>query len=136
MRDNINDINANFEQGVETAQQDPFNFPVPGHALTDEPNQWNWDKPARVTDPDQAVEEVINKIENWIASLYLTPPLSAFDVGMTPTAVRRTAGWSRTRSSGCASSTSTRTANHHHPCPHAQTREDDTLLERNRTEWL
>ena len=62
MRDNINDINANFEQGVETARQDPFNFPVPGHALTDEPNQWNWDKPARVTDPEQAITEVINKV--------------------------------------------------------------------------
>jgi tRNA uridine 5-carbamoylmethylation protein Kti12 len=64
MRDDINDINANFEQGVETAQKDPFNFPVPGHALTDEPNQWNWDKPPRVTDPEQAITEVINKVES------------------------------------------------------------------------
>ena len=64
MKDNINDINVNFEQGVETARQDPFNFPVPGHALTDEPNQWNWDKPPRVTDPEQAITEVINKVES------------------------------------------------------------------------
>ena len=35
MKDNINDINVNFEQGVETARQDPFNFPVPCHSLTD-----------------------------------------------------------------------------------------------------
>ena len=63
MRDNINDINANFEQGVETAQQDPFNFPVPGHSLTDSPEQWAWDKPPRVTDPEEAIQTVIEKVE-------------------------------------------------------------------------
>ena len=34
MENNINDPKSNFKQGVETASQDPFNLPVPGHSLT------------------------------------------------------------------------------------------------------
>ena len=63
MENNINDPKSNFKQGVETASQDPFNFPVPGHSLTDSPEQWAWDKPPRVTDPEEAIQTVIEKVE-------------------------------------------------------------------------
>ena len=63
MENNINDPKSNFIQGEKTAQKDPFNFPVPGHSLTDSPEQWAWDKPPRVTDPEEAIQTVIEKVE-------------------------------------------------------------------------
>ena len=63
MEDNINSPTGNFTQGVKTARKDPFNFPVPGHSLTDAPESQVWDKPPRLTDPDEAIEMVISKIE-------------------------------------------------------------------------
>ena len=63
MENNINDLKSNFKQGAETAQKDPFNFPVPGHSLTDAPNSQVWDKPPRVTDPEEAIQMVIEKVE-------------------------------------------------------------------------
>ena len=64
MLDNINKIDNNVEQGLETAARDPFNFPVPGHSLTDEPDKWSWDKPPRMTDPDKVVDFVIDRVES------------------------------------------------------------------------
>ena len=63
MKENINSLNNNMVQGAETAQKDPFDFPVPGHSLTDEPEKWNWDKPPQTVDPDKAVAKVIERIE-------------------------------------------------------------------------
>ena len=63
MENNINDSKSNFIQGEKTAQKDPFNFPVPGHSLTDSPEQWQWDKPPRISDPEEAIEMVIEKVE-------------------------------------------------------------------------
>jgi hypothetical protein len=42
--------------------QDPFDHPIPGQALTDEPGKWPWDKPPQTTDADDAVEDVISSI--------------------------------------------------------------------------
>ena len=63
MKDNINDPNNNLKQGAATARDDPFNFPVPGHSLTDEPDKWPWDKPPRMSDPDKVVDFVIDRID-------------------------------------------------------------------------
>tara|TARA_R110000824_G_C14955086_1_gene651385 strand:- start:96 stop:737 length:642 start_codon:yes stop_codon:yes gene_type:complete len=43
---------------------DPFDAPVPGQSLTDEPGKWPWDKPPIMSDPDDAVEYVVQKIED------------------------------------------------------------------------
>ena len=43
---------------------DPFDAPVPGQSLTDEPGKWPWDKPPTMSDPDDAVEYVVQKIED------------------------------------------------------------------------
>ena len=64
MKENINDPNNNLVQGADTAKEDSFNFPVPGHSLTDAPDQWAWDKQPRMTDPERVVDFVIDKIDN------------------------------------------------------------------------
>jgi hypothetical protein len=64
MKDNINDPNNNLVQGADTAKQDSFNFPPPGHSLTDSPDQWAWDKQPRMTDPERVVDFVIDKVDN------------------------------------------------------------------------
>lgn len=64
MKENINDLNNNVIQGAGTATQDSFNFPPPGHSLTDAPEQWPWDKPPRMTDPDKVVDFIIDKVDN------------------------------------------------------------------------
>lgn len=64
MENNINNSEINLEQGAKTAQKDKFNFPVPGHSLTDTPKSKPWDNPPNTTNPDEAVEIVINKVED------------------------------------------------------------------------
>ena len=64
MKNDINKIDNNVLRGAETAAQDPFNFPVPGHSLTDSPDKWSWDKPPRMTDPSNVVDFVIDKVES------------------------------------------------------------------------
>ena len=49
------DMNFNVKQG-SVKETDDFNFPIPGHSLTDEPKKWMWDKPAQFTDPDMAAD--------------------------------------------------------------------------------
>ena len=39
------DMSFNIKQG-SVKETDDFNFPIPGHSLTDEPKKWMWDKPA------------------------------------------------------------------------------------------
>ena len=37
---------------------DPFNTPVPGQSLTDEPGNYPWEHPPRQTDPETVLEEI------------------------------------------------------------------------------
>ena len=37
---------------------DPFNTPVPGQSLTDEPGNYPWEHPPRQTDPEVVLEEI------------------------------------------------------------------------------
>lgn len=53
----------NLEYG-KSKKVDSFNFPIPGHSLTDEPGKWPWDKTPDISDPDSAVEFVTERIEN------------------------------------------------------------------------
>jgi len=36
----------------------------PGHSLTDSPKKWQWEKPPMYTDPNDAVDHVIEQMEN------------------------------------------------------------------------
>ena len=42
--------------------QDPFDAPIPGQSLTDEPGKWAWEKPPEITDVDEAVESIVTPI--------------------------------------------------------------------------
>ena len=42
---------------------DRFNAPPPGHSLTGEPQKWAWEKPAEYSDPEEAMEWVVSRIE-------------------------------------------------------------------------
>ena len=41
---------------------DPFNTPVPGQSLTDEPGNYPWEHPPRKTDPEIILEEIWRSI--------------------------------------------------------------------------
>ena len=41
---------------------DPFNTPVPGQSLTDEPGNYPWEHPPRKTDPEVILEEIWRSI--------------------------------------------------------------------------
>ena len=43
---------------------DPFNAPIPGQSLTDEPKKWSWEQPPLVSDPLQAYEGIVESLEN------------------------------------------------------------------------
>ena len=42
--------------------QDPFDHPIPGQSLTEEPGKHVFEKPPEITDVDDAVEYVVGKI--------------------------------------------------------------------------
>ena len=42
---------------------DRFNAPPPSHSLTGEPQKWSWEKPAEYSDPEEAMEWVVSRIE-------------------------------------------------------------------------
>ena len=42
---------------------DRVNAPPPGHSLTSEPQKWAWEKPAEYSDPEEAMEWVVGRIE-------------------------------------------------------------------------
>jgi|TARA_Y100000310_G_scaffold96205_2_gene93972 hypothetical protein len=56
-----NDLNFNIKKG-SVNDVDAFDFPVPGHSLTDIPNSKSWDKPPEFTDADEAVSFIAEKI--------------------------------------------------------------------------
>lgn len=46
-----------------TGAVDPTLRPPPGYSLTQPPNKWPWQKPARYADPNQAVSAIIDNLE-------------------------------------------------------------------------
>lgn len=42
----------------------PFDGPLPGQSLTDEPGRWAWEGTPDITDPDEAVLFVVDKFES------------------------------------------------------------------------
>lgn len=53
-------------QGVEALE---FDAPVPGQSWADDQGKWPWDRPARISDPKEAVKYVIEQIEKNEPSL-------------------------------------------------------------------
>ena len=53
-------------QGVEALE---FDAPVPGQSWADDQGKWPWDRPARISDPKEAVQYVIEQIEKDEPSL-------------------------------------------------------------------
>tara|TARA_R100001086_G_scaffold244604_2_gene174564 strand:- start:1060 stop:1689 length:630 start_codon:yes stop_codon:yes gene_type:complete len=43
---------------------DPLNRMPPGHSLTGPQGKWAWDKPALYSDPEDAIDFIIDKLEN------------------------------------------------------------------------
>ena len=60
---------------------DPFDAPVPGQSLTEEPGKRPWDTPPTITDVDDAFEYVIAKIED---NVELADDLDKFLMSGTP----------------------------------------------------
>jgi hypothetical protein len=57
-------IHSNSELGPRDLNtMDPFDAPIPGQSLTDEPGKWPWDQPPQMVDVDDAYEYVVVKIE-------------------------------------------------------------------------
>jgi len=54
-------ININSKRGVEDL--DPFNRAPPGWSLTQPKGKWNWDKPPVHSGPAEAVDAIIDKLE-------------------------------------------------------------------------
>ena len=49
-----------------TLRGDPFDAPTPGQSLTDTPGQWNWEKPAIISDPQEAYEGLAESLKSPI----------------------------------------------------------------------
>tara|TARA_Y100000361_G_scaffold151049_1_gene167738 strand:+ start:2246 stop:2797 length:552 start_codon:yes stop_codon:yes gene_type:complete len=54
--------NAQEAPAGSVQAQDPFDSPIPGQSLTDEPGKWPWDKPPEMTDVDDAVAFIVGKV--------------------------------------------------------------------------
>jgi len=54
-------INVNSKRGVEDL--DPFNRAPPGWSLTQPKGKWNWEKPPLHSNPAEAVDAIIDKLE-------------------------------------------------------------------------
>ena len=49
----------------------------PGHSLTDTPNKWQWEKPPEFTDPNQALDFVLDGLEKETTQRDLTRMMAA-----------------------------------------------------------
>ena len=47
---------------TELLQRDPFDAPTPGQSLTDTPNKWQWEKPAEITDVNEAFDSFVASV--------------------------------------------------------------------------
>ena len=57
--------NARYKDtALKNVSTDPFDSPVPGQSLTGEPNKWAWEKPPQMTNVDEALVFVMEKIQN------------------------------------------------------------------------
>jgi|TARA_Y100000361_G_scaffold146525_1_gene157050 hypothetical protein len=50
-------------QILDKVSTDPFDMPVPGQSLTDEPRKWAWENPPQFSTVDDSLQHVIDKIE-------------------------------------------------------------------------
>lgn len=43
--------------------KDPFAKAIPGYSLTQPPGKWAWEKPPQFADPDEAIEFILDRVE-------------------------------------------------------------------------
>lgn len=60
----INPNARHKDTALKNVATDPFDRPVPGQSLTGEPNKWAWEKPVQMTNVDEALVFVMEKIQN------------------------------------------------------------------------
>lgn len=60
----INPNAANQKNLLQNVATDPFDRPIPGQSLTGEPDKWAWEKPVQMTNVDEALLYVMDKLEN------------------------------------------------------------------------
>tara|TARA_A100001015_G_C15039072_1_gene738318 strand:+ start:2656 stop:3162 length:507 start_codon:yes stop_codon:yes gene_type:complete len=53
---------------AELLQRDPFDAPTPGQSLTDEPNKWQWEKPAEILDINESFDAFVDAVEDPVAN--------------------------------------------------------------------
>jgi|TARA_R110002020_G_C16318701_1_gene774584 hypothetical protein len=53
---------ADRNPSATVEDMDHFDAPIPGQSFTDEPGQWAWERPAQISDPNDAVNYVIQQV--------------------------------------------------------------------------
>ena len=50
------------EDNIKQPEYDPFDAPIPGQSLTDEPGNYPWEHPPKTVDPEQALDKFWNRL--------------------------------------------------------------------------
>ena len=50
------------EDNIKQPEYDPFDAPIPGQSLTDEPGNYPWEHPPKTTEPEQALDKFWNRL--------------------------------------------------------------------------
>ena len=50
------------EDNIKQPESDPFDAPIPGQSLTDEPGNYPWEHPPKTTEPEQALDKFWNRL--------------------------------------------------------------------------
>jgi len=50
------------EDNIKQPEYDPFDAPIPGQSLTDEPGNYPWEHPPKTLDPEQALDKFWNRL--------------------------------------------------------------------------
>jgi len=51
-----------IEDNTIEPKYNPFDAPVPGQSLTDEPGNYPWEHPPRITEPEEALDRIWNRM--------------------------------------------------------------------------
>ena len=50
------------EDNIKQPEYDPFDAPIPGQSLTDEPGNYPWEHPPKTIEPEQALDKFWNRL--------------------------------------------------------------------------
>tara|TARA_Y100000361_G_C11161328_1_gene347573 strand:+ start:2111 stop:2761 length:651 start_codon:yes stop_codon:yes gene_type:complete len=60
----LNPNSQGRDRALEGIANDPFDRPVPGQSLTGESGKWPWEKPPQITNLDEALMTVLERLKN------------------------------------------------------------------------